>query len=52
MTLIAQMRTNTQCSAGQAFSVISNMERFGEWFRQIELIVKESVENQHFVTER
>lgn len=42
MTLIAQTRTNIQCSSEKAFSMISNMERFGEWFPAVLSIQSEN----------
>lgn len=83
MVLIAQTETKVNCSVNHAFSIVSNMERFGDWFpsvisinslndlahgevgkkyietvsvplqgkREIEIEVKESIENQSFVTE-
>lgn len=32
MVLIAQTETSIGCTASHAFSVVSNMERFSEWF--------------------
>ena len=38
MTLIAQAETLVNCSASHAFSLVSNMERFGDWFPAVKSI--------------
>jgi hypothetical protein len=38
MTLIAKTETTIKCSAAHAFSVVSNMERFGDWFPSVKSI--------------